>query len=148
MRPRLLSARCSRRLLPIHPPMFVNRKDMKVMLVGEMSLSLRALPLAGGTMNRADGFLARIALYVAAVRMRHSAMKEAGSASVDPIAWGRGGVVNILAGQIESGRSSPLPASTPMMQLAPRRGRFSLHAFQNNHSPAPRNFSPVLSTVR
>src|SRR5450759_5966804 len=42
---------------------------------------------------------------------------------------------------------SPLPASMPMCNLRQAR-RFVVPCFSNNHSPAPRNFNPVLSTIR
>ena len=42
---------------------------------------------------------------------------------------------------------SPLFASRPICNLRQAR-RFAVPCFSNNHSPAPRNFSPVLSTIK
>jgi hypothetical protein len=56
-----------------------------------------------------------------------------------------GGVVNILVRQIESDDLAAAGVNANM-QLAPGR-RFVVPCFSNKHSPAPRNFNPVLSII-
>ena len=56
------------------------------------------------------------------------------------------GVIDVLVGQVKC-NDLPAVGDNANMKLSPSAA-FGRPGFSNNHSPAPRNFSPVLSTIK
>ena len=92
-------------------------------------------------MNRANGFRARMASYVAVLSYAPSAMKGSGSLrQLDPIVSVMGGVVDEPCRSGQKKRSSPLAASMPMCNLRQAR-RFAVPCFSKQPSHPRRAIS-------